>query len=85
MLADMIKNLLHRPIGAHADKVRGHQPAHTAFRIVEQLLRNRALLRREQRQELRDRGAGSSSSNAVPCRPATCRSECGPPLHHPSL
>ena len=57
VLPDVIEHLLHRPRIPDRDEIRRHQPPDAALAIPEQRLGGRALCRRQQIQQLRNRRA----------------------------
>ena len=54
--ADVVEDVAHRPVLAHGDVVRRHQPADRALRVAEERHRDGSFLRRQQRQQLARRG-----------------------------
>ena len=52
MRADVVQDLRHRPLLSHGHVIRRHAPADRSFGIAQQLHRYRALIGREQREQL---------------------------------
>ena len=70
--ADVIEDLAHGPVLAHRDIVRRHQTPDRPLRIAEQRHGDRALFRRQQRQQLRASPSpaalrGTSCGRRAPC------------------